>query len=153
VSETDALGVSQLLKTKGAGDKITFEAFCDKLNVESNIATIRTDSRTSNAYLQQNSKMKSSNGVVREHEEAPGGIFARSVHRGTHGWGRKGFNNTQTTAEDLFHGRMFENRREEDAHHRLSAGNRKKRVEGAHTDHETYAAPSEGFYPRSLSRP
>ena len=137
VSDADALCLSQQLAVKGNTDQLEFSEICEKLNVQCNIKDVRVDARTDGGFLNAGMKMKSSAGVVREGEEAPGGIFARSTHRGTHGWGRKGFENTISTAEDLYHGDFFEKRRNDDGHCRVSQGNRKKRVESTHGDRET----------------
>ena len=111
------------------GNSMEFRDFCNGLNVKSNIKGLRVDGRTGKMFSRVQKTMKSSSGVVRETEELPGGIFARSTHRGSVDTSLA--NTSDKYLDTLYHNKIFDKRMREDSMIHLST-----KKGGMHTGEE-----------------
>ncbi|GMH88651.1 hypothetical protein TrST_g13646 [Triparma strigata] len=121
-ADADILSRNLVEHTKGGvglgGDKMGWDEFCAGLRVKSNIVGMRTDKRTGKMHAGVQKNMRASKGVLRREEELPGGIFARSSHRGT-------VDTTIDNASDsylnsMYHNKVFEERMRTDSQVHLS---------------------------------
>ena len=134
VSERDAIVLSRNLEHRekvdmSSGMELSFRELCRGIGIKSNIKEIRTDSRTGKDYLRTQKVMKSSQGVVREHEELPGGILATLKHRP--GSVDAAFRNNWTSNEvlqSLYHADTFDKRVWSDSRKRLAHRNRRSHI-------------------------
>lgn len=111
-------------ETGGQASTFAFTELCKGLGIKSNIKEIREDTRTGKSFLGTQRFMKSSQGVVRYNEEAPGGIFHKVGHRaGSIDAAIR--NGSDRVLERMYHNEGFERRVDGDAHSRMVGGNRR----------------------------
>lgn len=130
--------------TGSVPETLAFAELCKGIGVKSNIKVIRKDSRTGKAFLGTHKNMRSSQGVVREMEELPGGIFARVTHRaGSMDAAIR--NGSDRVLDHMYHAQNFNRRMDEDAHHRMLRGNKKVHSGAAACGGEHFMAASNNF--------